>query len=306
MSLLSKEEQKKVDSLFKKREYRLVAIELLTSYTHEPDLHQGRELAERYDMTTRQLRRVVRMLKENQLFTEKEGSIPLYRKTLQTTTRIPSTPDTPSKTGETIVEEENTVIQQGVPLEPREEYAIERQAREFEEKQDNGQYDERFEDLELKFSGLNTRMKGVDQHLLDIKDFMGQITGQLGQAQQTTPEQPQQQPQQETHIQPIQIDDNPSLPYQLEETVNPSIASIPNTMDFPGFVHANPDELVEMEGQIIAIKSVGFVPKSLMLFDIVKNRGFTGNLADFVNSCISDAFKSRKVKLVISDEEEIL
>ena len=289
MSMLNKEEQKKVDSLFKKREYRLVAIELLTSYTHEPDLHEGRALAERYDMTTRQFRRVVRMLKENQLFTEKEGSIPLYRRTLKNETRIPRTAEIASEMGETIVEEENQGIERGVPLEQEEEYGIERLVREELEKEDEGLYDERFEDLELKFKGLDTRMQGVDKHLLDIKDFMGQITGKLGQTQQPPP-----------------VDDNPSMPdQQIKETVNPNIASMPNP-EFPGFVHANPDELVELEGQIIAIKSIGFIPKSLILFDIVKARGFKGNLADFVNGCIADAFKGRKVKLVVSDEVDVL
>ncbi len=64
------------------------------------------------------------------------------------------------------------------------------------------------------------------------------------------------------------------------------------------------DSVIELEGSIISRKSVGFTSKSLLLFDLVRKKGFRGNFADFVNSCISSALKGRKFKLVVEEEVE--
>lgn len=65
------------------------------------------------------------------------------------------------------------------------------------------------------------------------------------------------------------------------------------------------DEVMEVEGNIISKKMIGFTAKSLMLFDIAKAQGFPGNIADFVNSCISDAFKGRNIELAVVDKKVI-
>jgi len=64
------------------------------------------------------------------------------------------------------------------------------------------------------------------------------------------------------------------------------------------------DSVIELEGNIISRKSVGFTSKSLLLFDLVRKKGFRGNFADFVNSCITSALKGRKFKLVVEEEVE--
>ena len=64
------------------------------------------------------------------------------------------------------------------------------------------------------------------------------------------------------------------------------------------------DSVIELEGSIISRKTVGFTPKSLMLYDLTRKKGFRGNFADFVNSCISSALKSRKFKLPVEEDVE--
>lgn len=62
------------------------------------------------------------------------------------------------------------------------------------------------------------------------------------------------------------------------------------------------DSVIELEGSIISRKTVGFTPKSLMLYDLTRKKGFRGNFADFVNSCISSALKGRKFKLTVEED----
>ncbi len=60
--------------------------------------------------------------------------------------------------------------------------------------------------------------------------------------------------------------------------------------------------VIELEGSIISRKTVGFTPKSLMLYDLTRKKGFRGNFADFVNSCISSALKGRNFKLTVVED----
>lgn len=65
------------------------------------------------------------------------------------------------------------------------------------------------------------------------------------------------------------------------------------------------DEVMEVEGNVISKKMIGFTAKSLMLFDIARKQGFPGNIADFVNACVSDAYKGRNIELAIVDKKVI-
>jgi len=69
-------------------------------------------------------------------------------------------------------------------------------------------------------------------------------------------------------------------------------------------LEATTDSVIELEGSIISRKTVGFTPKSLMLYDLTRKKGFRGNFADFVNSCISSAMKGRKFKLTVEEDVE--
>ena len=65
------------------------------------------------------------------------------------------------------------------------------------------------------------------------------------------------------------------------------------------------DEIIEVEGSIVARKYVGLTSKSMMLYDLAKTEGFPGNLADFINSCIGDAYKGRNIELAVIDKRVI-
>ena len=85
----------------------------------------------------------------------------------------------------------------------------------------------------------------------------------------------------------------------------PEIADVSDpTMDLEteNPLEATTDSVIELEGSIISRKTVGFTPKSLMLYDLTRKKGFRGNFADFVNSCISSALKGRKFKLTVEED----
>jgi len=65
------------------------------------------------------------------------------------------------------------------------------------------------------------------------------------------------------------------------------------------------DEIIEVEGSIVARKYIGLTSKSMMLYDLAKTEGFPGNLADFINSCIGDAYKGRNIELAVIDKRVI-
>jgi len=69
-------------------------------------------------------------------------------------------------------------------------------------------------------------------------------------------------------------------------------------------LEAAADSVIELAGSIISQKKIGFTSKSLLLFDLVRKKGFKGNLADFVNSSITSAMRGRKFKLVVEEDVE--
>lgn len=88
------------------------------------------------------------------------------------------------------------------------------------------------------------------------------------------------------------------------ETKTPRIAAKANPLVVAETDEAE-DDILEVEGNVIAKKHIGFTAKSLMLFDIAKSQGFNGNIADFVNACISDAYKGRSIELAVVDKKVI-
>jgi hypothetical protein len=93
--------------------------------------------------------------------------------------------------------------------------------------------------------------------------------------------------------------DNPGPEVALvEEPIDPALnLETENLLD-------DAESVIELKGNIISRKSIGFTSKSLLLFDLVRKKGFKGNLADFVNSSISSAMKGRNFKLVVEEDVE--
>jgi len=81
------------------------------------------------------------------------------------------------------------------------------------------------------------------------------------------------------------------------EVIDPSM-----NLETENPLEASKASVIELEGSIISRKTVGFTPKSLMLFDLTRKKGFRGNFADFVNSCITSALKGRKFKLTVEED----
>jgi len=65
------------------------------------------------------------------------------------------------------------------------------------------------------------------------------------------------------------------------------------------------DDLLEVEGVVVIRKHIGFTAKSVMWYEIDRSSGFQGNLADYVNSCISDAHKGRNIELAVTEKRMI-
>ena len=98
---------------------------------------------------------------------------------------------------------------------------------------------------------------------------------------------------------------NNPAPQQLEPEVAEGDAIYPSMdLETENPLDTTADSVIELEGSIISKKTVGFTPKSLMLFDLTRKKGFRGNFADFVNSCISAALKGRKFKLTVEEDIE--
>lgn len=272
--LLTKEERKAIDGYFKTKEYRLLAHELM-NWTHEPTIREGRLVAEKYGITTEQMRRVIRILKNKELFTKAEGSIPLYRQRLkrEAEARLPPLGDEPYEIERHV---QGETVDLGEPDEEVQPADSDLGLGESEPSETPEWPSEEFETLKLQVSGIRTRMGGLEEHMEDIKGFMAQISAQ-GSLNPT----------------PFEADADP----ELEPTVEAAT--------FNPLQQEETDDIVEMPGRIIAKRTVGFTPKSLMLFDLTVSEGFKGTFADFVNTCIGDAFRGRGIELAVIDRKVI-
>ena len=97
--------------------------------------------------------------------------------------------------------------------------------------------------------------------------------------------------------------DNPTNPEVevagVDDVILPSM-----DLEIENPLEAAADSVIELAGSIISQKKIGFTSKSLLLFDLVRKKGFKGNLADFVNSSITSAMRGRKFKLVVEEDVE--
>ena len=88
----------------------------------------------------------------------------------------------------------------------------------------------------------------------------------------------------------------------LEEIADVTLPSMDLETENP--LEGSMDSVIELDDAIISKKTVGFTPKSLMLFSLTRKKGFRGNFADFVNSCIDSALKGRNFKLTLVEDVE--
>lgn len=79
MSILPEDVMSRVEEGFNTRESRAVAIELLTTWRKLPNWKEKEAIGDRHGRSGKTVHKIVLELQEMELFTENEGSIPLYR-----------------------------------------------------------------------------------------------------------------------------------------------------------------------------------------------------------------------------------
>lgn len=149
-------------------------------------------------------------------------------------------------------------------------------------------------EIDLFRGEVSTRMSGVEEKINRLLELAVPVDPVPEVAEEETEEVEDPEPEEEEPV-------APSRPQVLRTAVNRMEAEAATDTE----PVAGDDDLVEMKAGIIAKKNVGFTAKSLMLYDIMKSQGFEGNLADFVNTCISDAFKGRSIELAVIDKKVI-
>ena len=79
---------RKVEGAFNTKESRAVALELLTAWEKIPNWAEKEEIGKRHGRSDKTVHTIIQKLQELELFTENEGSIPLYRIALKRGTTI--------------------------------------------------------------------------------------------------------------------------------------------------------------------------------------------------------------------------
>jgi hypothetical protein len=171
--------------------------------------------------------------------------------------------------------------------------------------------------LRARILNYKTEINKVKQELKpeyatrgEIDLLRNEVSGRMGDIQETlntllsklddpnSPEEEEGEPEEEEEEEPeVEVK---KLPPQLVSAVNRLDAEQESDPQ-----ESSGDDIIEVEGMLVARKNIGLTAKSLMLYDLVRNQGFKGNLADFVNSCISDAFKGRSIELAVIDKKVI-
>ncbi len=148
---------------------------------NEPSITECRELSDRYEIETSSLSRVIKVLKDKGLFSSSEGSIPLYRRTLQAEMQLPITPITPTSPQSSAIAE-NEPINTVVPLPAGTRESTELSAIEGLPVEGNEPYNDELPpnegllDVKLQVTGLNTRHEGVERTMGDSREFMAKLS----------------------------------------------------------------------------------------------------------------------------------
>ncbi len=313
----------KVDEEFTTRAQKNIAIELLTVWKTKPTWMELSEIGNRHGRKEKAVSTVIDRLIEAELFTEDRGSMYLYRIQLEneakSKTTIPSIPSIPflSSTSTQVILPTRT--NEGENEEEKDDLSPIKESEENPLTEIEGEITAEVETMKRKFTVIEGSMKEMEKNIQNLVTVVQGLAVKM-------PEKTFVEKNEEEVEKPEKADSPESVEalvkrtiletlneMQVEKPNNPEVAladveKIADVSDPTIDLETeNPlddavESVIELEGSIISRKTVGFTPKSLMLYDLTRKKGFRGNFADFVNSCISSALKGRKFKLTVEED----
>lgn len=325
MSILPDEIMEQVNSKFTTKAQKNIATELLTVWKRKPTWTEMTVIGERYGRKEKAVKIVMDRLMESDLFTENEGSMYLYKlqleKEVEPTASLPSLPSTPLPP---------TPLPPAIPPKGEENEGEDGKYSWESEKEKPVAEEPSSEDLPAlrnKVFRLEAQLDSLGKKLDKIIPALQVVSAQTIENPLNPDAPPAEEPkEEESEVVKPEIESSESVEDLIKRTivetlnkleednpepvvVEPEVAIADVTDPSMDLETENPledavDSVIELEGSIISRKTVGFTPKSLMLYDLTRKKGFRGNFADFVNSCISSALKGRKFKLTVEEDVE--
>lgn len=338
MSILPDEIMEQVNSKFTTKAQKNIATELLTVWKRKPTWTEMTVIGDRYGRKEKAVKIVMDRLMESDLFTENEGSMYLYKlqlkKEANPLTSMPSLPFKPSpsthsppsippKEGENEPKEEELPPPVVTDKEEENKFSWER------EEETPAAEEPPSEDLPAlrnKVLRIEAQLDSLGKKLDKIIPALEVVSAQTTENPLNVDAPPVEEPEEEEpEVVKPEVESSESVEALIKRTIMETLNEMQTDNPIEAEVAAveeanvilpsidleteNPledavDSIIELEGHIISKKMIGFTSKSLLLFDLVRKKGFRGNLADYVNSSISSAMKGRKFKLVVEEDVE--
>lgn len=292
MSIISEAIRRRVEAAFTNKKSRATAFELL-SWKTWPTAPQREEIGKRTNVTSKTVLKVLKTLREMDLFTEAEGSIPLYGDTMRRELKSSMEPKEPKERKE-----------EGEPMEETEEP------------------EEDMEEIRNKVFRMEAEIVTMRKNMETIVPIIkGLSAGTQGNPSTGENSPAQENPAAEAEgVETVEVEQVGAsedrlfarMEELLEKRLGPRMGLSIEEMSkeqLLELLHSSPEQVLGMlnpAAQIMVKKDVATQPETMrpiitflnsftsMAFDKSKAEGiFKGNISDFLNFCVYQYFEDR-------------